>query len=106
MGKNMTVYGKILLWLVVADAASTVIGIEFFGWQEVNPNLHALIATGGLLLFAVYKIGLTLFCLVVIEKIWKTYPQERAFVAQWYRYGIAFYVLTYIGSVWWIHVFL
>ena len=90
----------LLFFICFADYVTTLIGLQTgIIAKEGNPFMKMTIEMGGLFLFSVCKISLSIFPILVIERDWRKGNVSKYRAQQAYIFGIFGYVLLYGGWV-------
>ena len=95
----MTIYGKVLSAICVADLVITVLGIEFGFLTEANPILAVSYKYAGTLGLFLQKILMNIFSIIVLELAVRFSALSKKTMRLYYKAAIVGYIVFYITGV-------
>lgn len=95
----MTIYGKILSAICLADLISTVVGIELGFFAEANPILAASMAYMGTAGIILQKILMNISSIVVLELAVRFSAISKKTIRLYYKAAIVSYIVFYLIGV-------
>jgi len=94
----MTVYGKVLIFIIALDTVTTVLGIHFGVLSEGNPLMLSMMERIGILWTIAFKFAVAIFAIALLEILHQRGGAYRARARIYYYVAIVGYVALYVAG--------
>lgn len=91
----MTVYGKLLIFIIALDTVTTVLGIHFGVLSEGNPLMAFMMERVGIPGTIAFKFAVAIFAIALIEILHKRGGARAARARIYYYVAIVGYIALY-----------